>query len=152
MHRIDITALDRRYTRNCNRFHGAVRGLIQDRRDGKIKSWKAEDSDILSALMRSGIYPNDQIISDECAMMFLAGSKTIQASTSNLIMYLCNNPEIAKKLQAEIDSTLEPIKDDPMFKLTLERADESFEYLMYCYNESLRIETPVSLTFRQSFT
>lgn len=87
-------------------------------------------------------------MSDEVSMMLVAGSKTIQASTSNLIMYLCNNPEIAKKLQSEIDSTLEPIKDDPFTKLTLELADESFEYLMYCYNESLRIETPVSMTFR----
>jgi cytochrome P450 len=84
-------------------------------------------------------------------MMFTAGSKTVQQSTSNTIMYLINYPEVAKKLQAEIDQIYDPIKDDPMNKLTYEKAEE-FEYLRYCYNEALRIECPVSMTFFQSFS
>jgi cytochrome P450 len=113
MNKYDITAIDRRYTRNCNRFHDSIRKVIQDRRAGKIKDWSLEDSDILTVLMKNEVYSSDQMISEECSMMFLAGSKTIQASTSNLIMYCNHYPEMAKKLQAEIDEKLEPIKDDP---------------------------------------
>lgn len=83
--------------------------------------------------------------------MFAAGSKTVQISTGNLIMYLNNYPDVAKKLQAEIDRIVEPVSDNPQEKLTFEVA-EDFEYLRYCFNESLRIECPVSLTFFQSFS
>lgn len=61
-------------------------------------------------------------------------------------MYLNNYPDVAKKLHAEIDKVLDPIKDDPYEKLDLETS-EQFEYLRNCFNESLRIETPVSMTF-----
>lgn len=66
-------------------------------------------------------------------------------------MYLNNYPDVARKLHAEIDKVLEPIKDDPFEKLNLETS-EQFEYLRNCFNESLRIETPVSMTFFQSFS
>jgi hypothetical protein len=45
--------------------------------------------------------------------MFAAGSKTVQISTGNLIMYLNNYPDVAKKLQAEIDRIVEPVSDNP---------------------------------------
>ena len=46
---------------------------------------------------------------------------------------------------------MEPIKDDPINKLTFELAEE-FDYLRQCFWESLRIEPPVANTFMQSFT
>jgi cytochrome P450 len=72
--------------------------MIEDRRAGKVEGWNPESSDILSILMRNELYTDNTLIANECCLMFTAGSKTVQASTSNLMMYMNNYPEVAKKL------------------------------------------------------
>ena len=44
--------------------------------------------------------------------MFLAGSQTVQNTTTNTITTMCFEPEIKAKLLAEIDPIMESVKDD----------------------------------------
>ena len=83
--------------------------------------------------------------------MFLAGSKTVQTSTANLLMYLELYPKVAQTLQNEIDTKLNPIKNDLLNGLTYDLAEE-FDYARYCFNETLRIEPPLATSFSQSFS
>ena len=73
--------------------------------------------------------------------MFLAGSKTIQGTTTNFITHLTEFTELRDKFRAEIDPVLEPIKNDIQEKLTTEIVEE-FDVLKMIYFEVLRFYTP----------
>ena len=75
--KFDVTSLDRKLRRNCARTNGAIIKLIEDRKAGKIPGWSANNSDILSVLMRNEHYTDNTVIANECLMMFTAGSKTV---------------------------------------------------------------------------
>jgi cytochrome P450 len=59
------------------------------------------------------------------------------------------NDNMLKKLRTEIDTVLSKL--DKFQDLTLEDTDE-FVYLKQCYNESLRLETPIGNTSTFFFT
>lgn len=108
---VTMTALDRRTNRNIAHLRGACRKVIEDR----IKNPRTDVKDFLSILRTSDLYKNniDKMI-DELLTIFLAGSKTVQTSTTNLLCYM-NMPKhkaIKERLLAEIDSKLDPIADD----------------------------------------
>jgi cytochrome P450 len=62
---------------------------------------------LLSILTETDFYQasDDGLIIDEIITFFLAGMKTIQVTTTNLIYYLSVNPEIKAKLLGEIKVT-----------------------------------------------
>ena len=136
---------DRRYFRNVDRFRSFVQILIDERR----KTTTNNEDDLLSILTTSEFFKadNDGMIIDEIFTFFLAGMKTIQVSTTNLIYYLTKHPEFKQKLLAEI---LPPLKES-LDNLTYDRATE-FDYLQCCFNESIRIEPPAPATSAQIFT
>lgn len=49
---------------------------------------------------------------DEIYTFFLAGMKTIQITTTNLIYYLTKHPEFKKKLLLEILPPVEKVQND----------------------------------------
>jgi hypothetical protein len=136
---------DRRYFRNVDRFRSFVQILIDERR----RTTTNNEDDLLSILTTSEFFKadNDGMIIDEIFTFFLAGMKTIQVSTTNLIYYLTKHPEFKQKLLAEI---LPPLKES-LDNLTYDRATE-FDYLQCCFNESIRIEPPAPATSAQIFT
>ena len=83
------------------------------------------------------------MIIDEVVTFLLAGMKTIQISTTNLIYYLTKHQNIKEKLLKEILPPVEAVKDNLIEGFTLETVTD-FEYLSNCYYESLRIEPPVA--------
>ena len=98
------------------------------------------------------IKDNTQIIEDDILTFFFAGALTIQASTSNLILYSINLPEVKAKMLAEIDPLMNSCSDNIQEKMTLEMAEEKLIYTRYAYMESLRIEPPASITTFQAFS
>ena len=61
--------------------------MITERRSGKSQSYSQDD--LLSILINTDFFQgNDELIIDEVITFFLAGMKTIQISTTNLIYYL----------------------------------------------------------------
>ena len=85
----------------------------------------------MSLLLEDENYQNREDIVDVVILMFIAGSKTLQATTSNLINSLIFNKECFDKLRAEIDPYMEHVKDDIMGKMKLEDIDE-LEYVKQC--------------------
>ena len=83
--------------------------------------------------------------------MFLAGSKTVQVTTSNLITSLLHNPDVHKKFLGEVDSLMDRVKDDIMGKMNYEDV-ENLEYVKMCYQESMRIEAPAAGTSTSMFS
>jgi len=53
-----------------------------------------------------------ELVIDDILTFFFAGSKTIQITTSNLLMQLALYPDKKKKLLEELDTVFGPIADD----------------------------------------
>ena len=98
------------------------------------------------------IKDNLKIIEDDILTFFFAGALTIQASTSNLIMYSINLPEVKKKILAESDALMAVCKDDVQNKMTLELCEDTLVYTRRAYQETLRIEPPASMSTISSFS
>jgi cytochrome P450 len=82
------------YDRNVRRFRQELQRMINERRSG-VSPCKRKDGDLLTILMSSEFYVNqDNMMIDEIFTFFLAGMKTIQVSTTNLIYYITKHPEI----------------------------------------------------------
>ena len=75
-------------------------------------------------LGEDSIKDNYEVIIDDILTFFFAGALTIQASTSNLILYSINLPEVKTKMLAEIDPLMTSCSDNIQEKLTLEMAEE----------------------------
>lgn len=71
---------------------------------------------------------NDEMIKDEIITFFLAGMKTIQVTTTNLIYYLTKYPEHKKRLLEEILPPVAKISDSIVEKFDYDTVME-FEYL-----------------------
>lgn len=108
--------------------------------------------DLLTILASNDYYnKNEELIIDDIFTMFLAGSKTVQSTTTNLLLHLEHYPQVKEKLLGEIDSLLEPIKGDLKSNFDIEVA-EQFEYLRLCFLETLRIDPPVPESIYGAFT
>ena len=77
--------------------------------------------------------------------MFMAGMKTTQAATTNLIQHLIKLPDLKARLMAEICPAFDQIKDDFRGKLTWDIIDE-FETTRNCFFETLRIAPPAPMS------
>lgn len=90
---------------------------------------------------------------DEAITVFLAGTGTLTAATSNMLVYLVRQPELKAKLIKEVEKVTSKYKDSKDFlqNYDMETADE-FEYLRQCFYESMRIEPPVGVTSTNSFS
>lgn len=143
--RYNISPWDRRYLRNVNRLRAVLQSMIDGRRSGQKESYLG-DADLLSIMLSSDLFSKeDELIKDEIVTFFVAGFKTIQISTTNLIYYLHKHPEIKEKLLKEILPPVEAAKDNIVEKLDYDTVME-FEYLHQCYYESLRINPPLMMT------
>ena len=102
-----------------------------------------DDVDMISLLVQDPIY-KDQVndIVDDVLVMFIAGSKTLQVTTTNLITHLLHRPDIKEKLYAEVNPILEKTHEDFMSLLNTEVIEE-LDYLKMCYSEVLRYDSPL---------
>jgi cytochrome P450 len=80
----NIFPVHRRYLRNTDRLKNHLQSLIDDRRKSPTDS-----SDLLTILINSENYKNDdELMRHDMFVFFLAGMKTIQISTTNMIYYM----------------------------------------------------------------
>lgn len=87
--------------------------IIADRKAGKSGSFKDGSNDMLGMLLESDFYKTrPELIIDEIITFFIAGLKTVQISSANLVMYLDLYPEVKKKLLAEMLPVMEEAKDN----------------------------------------
>lgn len=118
---------DWRYNRNIQRFRDLLQEMINERRSGKSKSYEGDD--LLSILTSTDFFQgNDNLIIDEIVTFFLAGMKTMQISTTNLIYYLTKHPQYKEKLLKEILPPVELVKNNIVEELEYDTVME-FDYL-----------------------
>ena len=137
-----MTEVDRRFFINCKTLRNFLVNVVQERKKMDLKE-DDDDVDMITLLVQDATY-KDQIedIVDDVLVMFIAGSKTIQTTKTNMITHLLTRPDIKEKLYAEVDPILERTKDDFMKLLTTDVIEE-FDYLKMCYSEVLRYDTPI---------
>lgn len=108
-----IHASDRRYKRNTDSVRAVFQGIIDDRRKGASQSFTGDDNDTVSMLLKSTAFKGrDEMIKDELFGFFIAGNKTVQITTTNLIYYLTKHKDIKQRLMKEILPTVENAKNN----------------------------------------
>lgn len=137
---------DEVFLKNIATFRGHLLKIIDDRKKGMSESYDGQSSDMLDILTKSEFFANkENKIIDEFIGMFMAGMKTTQATTTNLIQYLIKFPDLKKQLLDEINPKLDLIKDDFREKLSWDIIDE-FHFNRNCFYESLRIAPPAPMS------
>lgn len=102
------------------------------------------EADLLSIMLTAeSLQGQDEMIKDEIFGFFLAGMKTIQMTTTNLIYYMAKHTEYRDKLFKEILPPLEKVSDNIKDGLEYDTVQE-FDYLSHIFSETMRIEAPVA--------
>jgi cytochrome P450 len=84
---------DWRYRRNVARFRGQLLQMVRERRSGKSQA--LQEGDLLSILTTAEFFKGrDDLIIDEIITFFMAGMKTIQITSTNMIYYILKHPDI----------------------------------------------------------
>lgn len=130
-------AADKRFAENCRALRGYYAGIINDKKAANDPNAQ----DIVSILLQDENYQDTEDIIDDIFVMFLAGSKTVQTTTSNLITSLLFNTKVHEKFLKEVDPLMDRVKDDILNKMSHEDVEE-LDYVKMCYQESMRIAAP----------
>lgn len=111
----------------------------------------------MEIMLRNTVFAdNEDMIIEESLSMFLAGSITVAAATSNLICYLLMNPNVEDKLRKSLSKIFNAFNDqkgtikDLVDEMTMEKLEfVEDDYLKYCFNETMRIEPslPINSTY-----
>ena len=92
-------------------------------------------------MLKIGEFTHD-VIRDAVFTMFIAGFKTVQITTTNLIYKLLTNPAIYDKLMTEIRPPIDALNGKIQEGFTPEMAMD-LDYLHCCYWEAMRLEPAV---------
>jgi cytochrome P450 len=126
-------------------FHDAI-GTLEDILDDIVAERRAmgtDGDDLLGVLLRAQERgeQTDRQLRDELVTMLLAGHDTTALTLTYTFFLLDQNPEVRRKLYAELDD----VGDDPTF------ADvRNLEYTDRVLNEAMRLYPPVYTLFRES--
>lgn len=147
----EFPAMNARFVRNSRRMREHIKKLINDRKAGISKSYHEGQTDLLDIIIEEELYKNDlDAMVDEMIVLFIAGMKTIQITTTNLVQYCTKFPENKERILKETYSVIDGMKDDIVEKLDADVAD-SFTFTRNCFYESMRIETPIPTSTTSCF-
>ena len=108
-----ITKSDAAFFTNCETMRTEIRKICQRRKDGIAGGLAVgEEKDIISILVWDENYTNIEDVVDDVIVMFVAGTKTVQGTTTNFLGHYVNRPEFREKLHAEIDPIVNKVKHD----------------------------------------
>ena len=92
----ELFAVDSRYFANCKSLRGLLQSAIEKK---KQLNAKVDDAtDIVSLLIHEESYKDDADIVDDLIVLFIAGSATIQNTTTNFISNMLSNPREHQRL------------------------------------------------------
>jgi len=101
-----ITEVDKRFFINCESLRQFLKNMIIERKQKGLTEENAID--MISILTLDETYGKqiDDMV-DDVLVMFIAGSKTIQVTTTNFITHMLHRPDLREKLDAELNPMLE---------------------------------------------
>uniref|UniRef100_A0A0K8TVS7 unspecific monooxygenase n=1 Tax=Epiphyas postvittana TaxID=65032 RepID=A0A0K8TVS7_EPIPO len=133
-------------------FIGSIKQVLRTREKENTK--KHDFADICLSLQKAGamrdqetgqeLEPTDELLAAQGFFFFLAGVEPAAAGMFGTLMELGKSPDILKKVQQEIDETMEKYDG----KMTYEIVSE-MKYLDQVLSEALRMHTPVGFLTRQ---
>ena len=132
--------MDKHYIANAR----AIRAFLREIVEGKKAERDSAESDVLKLMLEDENYQDTEEILDDLFLLFIAGSKTVQGTTSNLITTMHLMPEERSRLLNEVDSFMKSVKENLMSDMDLDSLDQ-LEYLKMAYQESLRRDTPAPM-------
>lgn len=106
--------VDKRMLENSKVVRGFVGEIIEERK--RLADPDADD--LVSLILQDPSYQEVEEIIDDVLILFLAGSKTTQVTTSNFISFMLHEPEQYERLRAEVDPFMETVRDDLIGKMT----------------------------------
>jgi len=134
-----ITEVDKRFFKNCATLRSHLREIVKRYQANPETSNGA----VIAMLAADPLYKdNVEDIIDDVIVMFIAGSKTVQATTTNFFTHMLHRPEVRAKVDAELSPFLDKCKENFMELMTTE-AIEDLDYLRQCFYEVLRYDTPI---------
>ena len=132
--------VDKYYFANCFAIRGLLKQIIEAKR--KLKISFEDASDIVSLLLLEESYTNDDEIIDDILILFLAGSATVQNTTTNFIVNMIANPSEYKRLLSEIDPFMAQVRENVMEEMLISNVDE-LDYVKLAYIETMRLNAPL---------
>lgn len=104
-----ITPSDRRLHRNIDSVKQTLQTIVNDRRKGLTSA--SDGSDMLSIMLESDVYKNnDEMLIQDMVSLFIAGFKTLQQTTTNMMYYILKHDDYRQKLMDEIRPPLDNLK------------------------------------------
>jgi len=134
----EIFTIDTRFIKNARSLRGFMTQIINDKR----KLNDPEACDIISLLLGDENYQNTDELIDDVLVMFIAGSKTVQNTTTNLITTLLHEPDQMARMRATVDPFMAKVSDNIMEKMTMDSVEEA-EYIKMAYQEVMRRDAPL---------
>ncbi|KAI2621394.1 cytochrome P450 [Hypomontagnella submonticulosa] len=126
-------------------IRGVCRKLIRAKKE-KMDRKEPIDRDILSVALESGAFTEDNLI-DQLMTFLAAGHETTATAMTWAVYMLAKNPEMQKRLRAEIREKLPTLDSDrDISSLDIDH----MPYLNAVCNEVLRYYAPVPLTPREA--
>ncbi len=113
---LELTAAEKSFNKNCHELRSMIGGVIDEK---KVKN-DPDANDVVSLLLGDPSYQDTSDLIDDVIVMFFAGSKTVQATTTNFITTMLHEPEEFARLKAETEGIMDKVKDDIMGKFDLE--------------------------------
>lgn len=133
-------------------FIGAIKKVLRIREQENTK--KHDFADICLVLQKAGtmrdpetgqeLEPTDELLAAQGFFFFIAGVEPAASAMFGALTELGKNPDIQKKVQEEIDATIEKYDG----KITYEIISE-MKYLDQVLSEALRMHTPIGFLGRQ---
>ncbi|CDW76295.1 cytochrome family subfamily polypeptide 55 precursor [Stylonychia lemnae] len=143
---------------NAKYLREFTKGLIDERRKEMEKPDFQSQGDFLTLILQDSYFQDDKDIIDEVMGFMTASNVTTSIAMTNIIFYLTKSQESFRKVREEFRSVLKVEKS--VTALTdLQWADLlSYEnlnmcnYLIYCINETMRIDPSSRLSTNHVFT
>ncbi|KAI0387932.1 cytochrome P450 [Hypomontagnella monticulosa] len=126
-------------------IRGVCRKVIQAKKE-KMDRKEPIDRDILSVALESGAFTEENLI-DQLMTFLAAGHETTATAMTWAVYMLAKNPEMQKRLRAEIREKLPSLDSDRDISST---DIDHMPYLNAVCNEILRYYAPVPLTPREA--
>ena len=114
-----------------------IGGIIDEK---KVKN-DPDANDVVSLLLGDPSYQETSDLIDDVIVMFFAGSKTVQGTTTNLITTMLHEPEEFARLKVETEGIMDKVKDDIMGKFDLESIQD-LDQVKNFYLETMRRTSP----------
>jgi cytochrome P450 len=121
---------------------GRMMAVARELIDSRLEKPTNSRSDMLASFIRHGLTRDDLVT--ESMLQILAGSDTTATAIRVTMLYLMTHQRVYRKLQAEIDATVDSNQAGITSSIVSDETLKSLPYLQAVVREGLRIHPPIT--------